>query len=199
MAKASKASKASKEEATETEHVAPVGKVVTPDGFEDVSSDIAAVYDFKVTASVFVTPLHYTLSDAKDGKKPQILIHCDLLKPAVLVDLQDDTSEEKVAREFPAGTRVGIWYRPGLRNIMQCAGTATFIAFEGERDVGQIQPMKMFKVSRKKGANAAELPLSADYRKNTRHMPLPWEGGPGPKTAKGSTQPAANDDDDVPF
>lgn len=176
------------------------GKTATPEGFEDVSSDIEAVYDYRHEKSVFVRPLHYTLSDSKVGDKPQILIHAELTKPATLVDMQDD-GEEVVTRQFPVGTRVGIWYRPGLRQIMQCAGSETFIAFDGERNVGQIQPMKIFKVSRRKGAGAAQLTCASDYRKKTKRMPLPWEDASEvrPQAAKGSTQPAPNDDDDVPF
>jgi hypothetical protein len=197
---AKKSNTARVENGETTAPVTSTSKTSTPEGFEDVSSDIEAVYDYRHCKEVFVRPLHYTVSDSKDKKKPNILIHCDLVKPAVLVDMSDD-SDDTTAREFPAGTRIGIWYRPGLRQLMQCAGSVTFISFEGDRDVGQIQPMKVFKVSRKKGSSAEQLLSSGDYRKVTRHMALPWEDASAVKQApsQGNTQPAPNDDDDVPF
>lgn len=176
----------------------PAVKTATPDGFEDVSVDVVAVYDYRTTPDVFIRPLGYSVSDSKDKKKPAILIHADLLKPTTLIPMGDDDSTEP--REFAAGSRIGLWYRPGMRGIMQCSGAVTYLAFAGDKDVGQIQPMKTFKVSRKKGETSADLSCLSDFRKQTRHMPLPWEDASViAAKAKGGTQPAANDDDEIPF
>lgn len=187
---------------TETTTEAALRKVATPEGFEDVSSDIEAVYDFKHTPEpIYVRPKHYTLSDAKDGSKPAILIHAELMQPAPLVDMKDD-SEESVVREYPAGTMIGIWYRPGLRQIMQCAGAVTFVAHLGKQDTGNpFNKMEAFKVARAKGEKAEQLSCSADYRKKTRGMALPWDdkGAVAQSAARGGTQPGPNDTDDIPF
>lgn len=182
--------------AENTSETTPVVKTATPDGFEDVSVDVVAVYDYRTTTDAFIRPLGYTVSDSKDKKKPAILIHADLLKPATLIPMGDDSTDP---REFAAGSRIGLWYRPGMRGIMQCSGAVTYLAFTGDKDVGQILPMKTFKVSRKKGEVSADLSCLGDFRKQTRHMALPWEDASAVAKAKGSTQPAANDDDDVPF
>lgn len=175
-------------------------RTATPDGFEDVTSDVVAVYDYRTTTEVFIRPLGYTLSDSKDKKKPAILIHAELLKPAVLIPMGDERDDSTEPRTFATGSRIGLWYRPGMRGIMQCSGTSTYLAFTGEKDVGQIQAMKTFKVSRKKSETSAELSCLSDFRKQTRYMPLPWEDASTVAAkAKGGTQPAANDDDDVPF
>ena len=89
--------------------------------------------------------------------------------------------------------------RPGMRGIMQCSGAVTYFAFTGDKDVGQSQPIKTFKVSRKKRETSADLSCLSDFRKQTKHMALPWEDASAVAKAKGGTQPAANDDDDVPF
>jgi hypothetical protein len=183
---------------TTTETRTAVG-LATPEGFEDVSTDIEALYDYRHTPEMFIRPVHFTLSDSKDKKKPSVLIHADLLKPAMLFAADEDGEE---LREFPAGTRVGIWYRPGLRGIMQCGGAVTYLALAGEKDVGQIQAMKVFKVSKRKGETGAQLNCASDYRKMTRNMPLPWESAEDAKarsSARGGTQSAPNDDDEVPF
>lgn len=192
--------------ATETTENAPAATetrsavgLATPEGFEDVSTDIEALYDYRHTPEMYIRPVHFTVADSKDKKKPAVLVHADLLKPAMLFPAGDDGEE---MREFPAGTRVGIWYRPGLKGIMQCGGAVTYLAFAGEKDVGQMQPMKTFKVSKRKGERGEQLNCASDYRKVTRNMPLPWESAEDMKarsSARGGTQPAPNDDDDVPF
>lgn len=192
-------------EVTEETSVSPA-KVTAPEGFEEVTVDLEATYDYRLTPEVFVSPLGYTVSDSKDKKKPSILIHCNLEKPAMLVPMGEDSdSEGSPIREFPAGTRIGVWYRPGLRTLMQCAGSVTFLAFVGDKDVGQILPMKTFMVAREKGSRASDVPLIADHRKMTRHKPLPWENAEDLQqsrralTANATAAAGAPDDDDIPF
>lgn len=175
-------------------------KLDTPEGFEDVSVEVEAFYDFRYTKEVFIKPLGVTVSDSKDKKKPSILIHAELMKDAELVSMaeDDDNGEDVVLKMFPAGTRIGLWYRPGLRSILQCADAVTYVALSGEKDVGQIQPMKTFKISRRKGAPAKQLACTADYRKVTRNMPLPWDA-PSTKPKTSAAPMADIDDSDIPF
>ena len=177
-----------KKNKTETGTVNP-SPVTLPEGFEEATSDLDSFWDY--AGEIRVIPLGYTLSDPKDKKKPSILIHCELAADREMTNAEGETVM------FHQGARVGVWYKPGLKELMNFGGVTTFLAFKDEIDVGQIQPMKRYYVAGPKGARGKRLQCLGDYRKATRNMALPWEDADSAPKARKSAEPA--DNSDLPF
>lgn len=174
--------------------------VTLPEGFDTLDQSLDSMWTHDTP--LYVKPFGYTLSDNKLGqgaqKRVNVLIHCHLLQSVEAKSLNEETKDEILT--FHPGATIGIWYKPGLRNLLLCHECETYVAPNGEKDVGQILPMKVFVVAKKRGQKSmGEMPCLGDYRKETRRQPLPWDNGSA--TAKPPTTAVSDDydDTDVPF
>lgn len=133
-----------------------------PEGFEDKTSDLAGFWDGELGFPIQGIPMDVNLSDSEiDTTKTSALVRFRLSTPATcLVDGN--------AAEVPAGQFVGVWYKPGMKDILDCAGIEVFMYLRGEKEIGKPSPMKTYSVKTKKGASGNRLVPVADYRKESR-------------------------------
>lgn len=132
-----------------------------------------------------------------DGK-PSVMLRVELTSPCVILTSEDEAAEFIIA---PKGATVGVWYKPGMKDVSRCAGRVTCIEATGEtKDVGKVEPMKLFRVDAAPGAKR-QLYITGDYRKESKHFKLPFPVTATDEQAapalRGKSAPA--DDDDIPF
>ncbi len=172
-----------------------------PEGFEPVS--IEAVGVWKGEFGIWVKPIGYTLSDSKATAtipvRVQAVILCKLLADAPVIPFgAGDNPRPIVAKR---GDYIAVYYRPGLRDLLKCGGTTTWLAPNGERRVeGRADAMKLFSVGKRQGVKGRPLELldDKDFRRETAGWPLPWERQrqDADQYAGGGNYPQ---DDDIPF
>ena len=133
-----------------------------PEGFEDKTSELAGFWDGELGNGIQGIPLDVSLSDSEiDTTKTSALIRIRLTKPTVcLVDNQP--------AEVEAGKCVGVWYKPGMRDILDCAGVETFFFQRGSREIGKPSPMKTYCFKTKGGKSGSRLVPVNDWRKDSR-------------------------------
>jgi len=171
--------------AKKSKEMANLKKVATPDGFEEVSPDVEAFVDPQ-KETVYCTLHGVNLSDSKLEKhKVTALLIGTLLKGCPGVDSEGNEVE------VPEGASVGIWYKAGLRAVVQCAGVPVCIQYRGTKDVGKPKPMHVYSVAKRKGATATGKLAVQDFRRNSLHVETPFTDG----ASKGSD----DGEDFVPF
>lgn len=157
---------------------AQTSKGAVPAGYGAIEEDIVGFWKPE-EGPIEVKPLYVKLSDSRiDDTKSSTLIFCELVKPITLYRKDDETVEGK------KGDLIGIWSKPGMRAIRNCAGVATYIALEGEKDTGKGNPMKTFVVAPKDGIKGDRLVVEEDNRKQSK---------------PGGVDAPVPSDDDIPF
>jgi hypothetical protein len=76
-----------------------------------------------------------------------------------------DSEQEPITLE--AGALLGVWYKPGMRDLMSLYGAKVKMKADGEKDIGQINPMKVFAIAVAKGTTPKELPNLTPITKKT--------------------------------
>ena len=138
---------------------------------------------------IFCIPRQARAFDSNlDPTKPSILIMVELLKECALRD-----AETEKARIGKAGELVGIWYKPGMKDVGQCAGLKTLITLDGTKDVGRPSPMTVFRVETVE-KTSAPLMITSDFRKHSAAAKLPFAA-----TVKPEGHSAPDAGDNLPF
>lgn len=138
-----------------------------PEGFQKRTSDLVGYWNPK-RGPIQGIPMHAKLFDGKkfDKSKPSMLITIQLTKPLVVDLKREEDAEESETYQAEVGDYVGVWGKPGMRDIRQLAGVEVFIFQDGEKDIGKGQPMKLYDVSSAKLGE--RLRVTEDTREHSR-------------------------------
>lgn len=143
-----------------------------PEGFERRTTDVAGFYDGE--SSLRFIPIEVKAFDGnQDEAKPSCLIIAKLAQAANLRSKDNDGNEITVKAK--TGDMVGIWYKPGMRDIVDCGGVEVFIRPGGEKDVGKQQPMKVFEIFTRGSQKGAALLVTTDQREESKDVNLPFK------------------------
>lgn len=143
-----------------------------PEGFERRTTDVTGFYDGESTLRVI--PIEVKAFDGnQDDSKPSCLIIAKLAQAANLRSKDNDGNEITVKAK--TGDMVGIWYKPGMRDIVDCGGVEVFIRPGGEKDVGKQQPMKVFEIYTRGSQKGTPLLVTTDQRAESRDVNLPFK------------------------
>jgi hypothetical protein len=148
--------------ASENASLAEASRPTLPEGFKKVDSDIVGFWQSDM-GPIFFTPEEATVSDSKlEPVKPSGLIRGTLV--AACEALLNSDGEQVVGKP---GDRVGVWAKPGMRELKSLAGAKVFMFADGEKDTGKPNAMALFDISTAGGALGAPLPIE-DKRKQSR-------------------------------
>jgi hypothetical protein len=93
--------------------------------------------------------------------------------------------------ELEAGMLIGVWYKPGMRDLLSLYGAKVKMKADGEKELpGKGNPMKVFAIGVAKGTVPKELP---------NLTPTPKLTTEAKKTGSDSAQGDLPSDDDIPF
>lgn len=165
MAKAKTRSKSAGEEIKPGDLFLPEGFQL-PSGYEEKTSDLVGIWNFKESKVCHVIIRGATLHDSEvDEKKSSILLHCELVEKNHVIDRNKDTVEAE------AGELVGVWCTPGMKEALKWQGAKQIIAHVGSIDTGKPNAMEMFKTFAPKNAKKEPVTVLDDFRKTSKDSP----------------------------
>lgn len=161
-------SKKNRSNEAETPHDAPKAtNGGAPAGYEKQSEDVAGYWVPK-DGPIHCIPRGVKLFDGNiEANKPAILIFADLVD-ALDVSRKADEGNDKETVRAEAGSRVGIWYKPGMKPIRNLAGVKVWMAFAGEKEIGKPSPMQLFDV--RSAGKGNPMPVTEDTRKKSARV-----------------------------
>lgn len=138
-----------------------------PAGFELRTSDIVGTWHVDSGPVQFI-PSHAVVGDGKrfDATKPSLLIFGKLTAPCKVVTKgDDDADDEKSVIDAKKGDLIGVWAKPGMKEIANLCGTEVFLCRfpGGDIDTGKGEKMKAYRVASKEAPNKL-IPITADRR-----------------------------------
>jgi len=143
--------------------------VALPEGGSEISGDIVGYWDYKKSA-IRCIPRSVKMFDGNiEPNKVSCLVMVELTQPC-LVYTKEDSESEPVLVRAPIGQTVGIWYKPGMRAIVNKEGIDCYIKRNPEKDkitnnmktVKDPNPMKAFLVIA--GPGGTKIPIIEDAR-----------------------------------
>jgi hypothetical protein len=137
-----------------------------PEGYTRQTDEVKGFWDYALGPLHFV-PVRAILTDSQiEPQKTSVLIIGNLVDRATLSvkDPDDDDSDLQVIGE--PGDVVGVWAKPGMRELKELAGEKVFLYYKGEKDTGKPNPMKLFEIFAK--SKGDPLPVE-DKRDKSRH------------------------------
>lgn len=155
-----------------------------PAGFQERSSDVVGFWKPEKGPIQFVPRGAFLMDNTLKSTNVSILLIGNLTKETVIADAEDDSE-----RKGRIGDVVGVWYKPGMKDIYSLGGVEVFMLENGEKDVGKPSPMKKYVVASAK--LGSPIPVLADRRRDSLTVETPWtsktDGSAQPKP--GSAQP----------
>lgn len=126
------------------------------DGYVRISEDVEGFWDGE--GVVHFSPTGFkTFRSKKFPDKDSTIVFGRALSPVSCLPPSDlDANDEPFTLE--AGGKVGIWYKPGMRALMNLCGAKVKMRANGEKDIGKGNPMKLYAVDVGKGTVAKPLP-----------------------------------------
>ena len=136
-----------------------------PEDFTERGGDLIGFWDPELTP-IHCIPLSVKLFDGNiEADKPSILMTVELVSPAGVRPPKDtEAGEEPFVA--PAGSLVGVWYKPGMKSVRDLCGVPCYITPNGEKDTGKPNPMKLFKVESKE--TGTRIPVTEDTRDESK-------------------------------
>lgn len=117
----------------------------------DFSSDVKGFWDHEGVIKFIPTGYKSFPSKKYKNKTTTIIVGKAL----------DDISGENDKNEtitLHRGDLVGVWYSPGMKEITSLYGTKVKMFRDGEKDVGQNEPMKVYRIQTPRGVKPVPLP-----------------------------------------
>lgn len=135
-----------------------------PKGMQRVSSDVVGFYDPKIAQQdVHFIPREAVLMDGNaEAHKPSMLIFAELVSPCKIVE----TSKSGNIIDGKPGDMIGIWGKPGMKDMRDCCGEPVFMYPDTVKDTGKPNPMQVFAVHASK--RTARIPISEDRREKSK-------------------------------
>ena len=145
---------------------------VFDDDFEDmelpeesslITGDVEGYWDPTKTA-IRCKPISVKLFDGNiDPKRPAILLIAELVLPCKIAYKADANDDDWSYRKAKTGTMVGIWYKAGMRGVVNKAGVDCYIKLTDKtKDTGKPNEMKIYEV--RAGAGGMRIPITEDVR-----------------------------------
>lgn len=177
-----------------------------PKGYEKKNSDVVGYWSEE-------QPIHFIPRSVKlldgniDKAKPSIIIVGELQEPTILSNKDTDPFQGEV------GQIVGVWYKPGMRDIAKSAGLKVWLdqdlddnGVQKTKKMKKGNPMKLYIVQSAPGVEK-RIPINEDTRKEARHVVTPFDDPNirplrGRAAAKLETDDADDEDqvdDNIPF
>lgn len=117
----------------------------------DFSSDVKGFWDHEGELK-FVPTGYKSFPSRKFKNKTTTIIVGKALGPASGLNEHDETIT------FERGDLIGVWYSPGMKELTSLYGSKVKMFRDGEKDVGQAQPMKVYRIQTPRGVKPADLP-----------------------------------------
>lgn len=138
-----------------------------PKGYEKKNSDVVGYWS--EDEPIHFIPRSVKLLDGNiDKKKPSIIIVGELQEPTILSNKDSDPFQGEV------GQIVGVWYKPGMRDIAKCAGLKVWLDQDldenGHQKTKKMKvgnPMKLYTVTSSPGPEK-RIPINEDTRKEAK-------------------------------
>lgn len=178
-----------------------------PKGYEKRNTDVVGYWS-EDDGPIHFIPRGVKLLDGNIQKvKPSIIIVGELVERAILANKDADPFEGQI------GSIVGVWYKPGMRDIAMTAGLKTWLDQDldenGEQKTKKMKvgnPMKLYTVQSAPGP-AKRIPITEDTRKESIAVATPFDDPnhrptrirPGSKTESDAAEEDDQVDDNVPF
>lgn len=109
------------------------------------SSDVVGHWDGK--GELLCVPHAAKIFDGSiEASKPSTLIIVELLAPCGITmgSQKKGTFKTGTAKK---GDQVGVWYKPGMKAIVNLCDAPCSIIQSGERDIGKPEPMKLYEIA----------------------------------------------------
>ena len=131
-----------------------------------------------------------------DKQKPSLLLKVKATLPTIVMD-QDDT--ENVCK---AGDLVGVWYKPGMRDVRTLGGIEVTISRNPskDKDTGKGNPMKAFEI--RASGNGRLLRITEDRREKSINAPTVFDlkqEPPPPAAIPRNASPLYGEEDKLAF
>lgn len=143
----------------------PVADPTIPEGFEERTSDIVGIWATD-QGPIRCIPSHAVVGDGKkfDKSKPSLLIFAKLTAECKL-QVKGDEDEETSYIDGQPGDLVGIWAKPGMKDIASLQGVEVFLMRDPakDKDVGKGNDLKGYMVASKESPNRM-IPINTDRR-----------------------------------
>lgn len=117
----------------------------------DFSSDVQGFWDHEGEIR-FIPTGYKSFPSRKYKKKTTTIIVGKAIAPISALNDKDETIT------IEPGALVGVWYSPGMKELTSLYGSKVKMFRDGEKDVGQDQPMKVYRIQTPKGVKPAPLP-----------------------------------------
>ena len=117
----------------------------------DFSSDVKGFWDHEGVIKFIPTGYKSFPSKKFKGKNTTIIVG-KAIADVTALDEKDQTITIK------PGELIGVWYSPGMKELTSLYGTKVKMYRDGEKDVNQPQPMKVYRIQTPRGAKAVQLP-----------------------------------------
>lgn len=143
-----------------------------PEGASEVTGDIEGYWDYKKSAIRCIPRSVKMFDGSKDSSKVSCLVLVELTRSIPIQFKNDD--DEMVFKPGKIGDTVGIWYKPGMRAIVNKCGKEVYIKREPKKDkitnkkVKNPNPMKGFLVIAPPGG--VKIPIIEDSREESAEM-----------------------------
>lgn len=177
---------------------------VFDDDFEDmelpedsslITGDVEGYWDPSKTA-IRCKPISVKLFDGNiDPKRPAMLVIAELTVPCKIAYKAEANDEEWSYRKAKTGTMVGIWYKAGMRGIVNKAGVDCYVKLTDKtKDTGKPNEMKIYEV--RAGAGGMRIPITEDVRHKSQGVTTDFDVR---RTPAGKKKEEKDDDYDDDF
>lgn len=123
-----------------------------------VSSDVLGFWNGEGT-------IHFRPTSKKIFKNKKFPDRDSVMIVGVALGKADLVTADGDELQASSGDIIGVWYSPGMRELLGLCDCKVKMKADGERDVGKGSPMKAYKIARSNSDTPRPLPTSYDYRR----------------------------------
>lgn len=116
-----------------------------PAGYRKQAQDVSGYWDPE-SGPIHFIPRSVKMFDSNlEANKPSILIVGELVDKAGINTKDEDG--QMLSGQAEAGEVIGVWYKPGMRALVNLCDAKVWMYQSGERKTGKPNPMKLFSVA----------------------------------------------------